>query len=59
MPTRKEAEEYKRRIEQMLRALADWDTNNPEKDRLINEYLAKWKAVSEALQGLGVPLDEY
>lgn len=58
MPTKKEAEEYKRRIEQILKALADWDTKNPEKDKLINEYLDKWKAAHEALMGLGIPFDD-
>ena len=58
MPTRKEAEEYKRQIEQMLRALAEWDTKSPKKDELINAYIDKWKAAHEALLGLGVPLED-
>ena len=58
MPTRKEVEEYKRQIEQMLRVLAGWDTKSPKKDELINEYIDKWKAAQEALLGLGVPLED-
>lgn len=58
MPTRKEVEEYKRQIEQMLRVLAEWDTKSPKKDELINEYIDKWKAAQEALLGLGVPLED-
>ena len=58
MPTRKEAEEYKQRVEKMLTELAKWDTNNPLKDKLINDYLDKWKAVHEALLGLGLPLED-
>lgn len=57
MPTREEAEEYKRQIEQMLKALAEWDTKNPVKDKLINEYIDKWKAAHEALLGLGIQLE--
>ncbi|MBQ8487672.1 MAG: hypothetical protein IJ533_08510 [Prevotella sp.] len=58
MPTRAEAEEYKRRIERLLEALAMWDTQDPNKDAAINELLDKWKAAHEALLGLGLSLDE-
>ena len=58
MPTRKEAEEYKRRIEKTLIELAKWDSNSPLKDKLINDYLDKWKAAHEALLGLGLPLED-
>ncbi|MCH5312126.1 MAG: hypothetical protein J1E57_09265 [Prevotella sp.] len=57
MPTIEEAEEYKRQIEQMLKALAEWDTKKPVKDKLINEYIDKWKAAHEALLGLGIQLE--
>lgn len=58
MPTRKEAEEYKRRIENTLTELAKWETYSPLKDKLINDYLDKWKAVHEALLGMGLPLED-
>lgn len=58
MPTRKEAEEYKKRIEGILKMLANWETNSPTKSKLIDEYLEKWKRAYEALLGLGIPLDE-
>jgi hypothetical protein len=58
MPTRKEAEEYKRRMEEMLNKLAKWDTSNPVREKLIDEYLDKWKAAHEALLDLGLPLED-
>ena len=58
MPTRKEAEEYKRRMERLLEAVAQWDTTNPDKDEAINELLDRWKAAHEALLGIGLPLED-
>ena len=58
MPTRKEAEEYKKRIEKTLSELVKWETYSPLKDKLINEYLDKWKAAHEALLDMGLPLED-
>ena len=58
MPTRKDAEEYKKRIEEMLNKLANWDTYNPVRDKLIDYYLDRWKAAHEDLLGLGLPLED-
>ena len=58
MPTRKEAEEYKQKMELMLKKIAKWDTSNPLKDKLLDEYLDKWKAAHEALLGIGLPLED-
>jgi len=58
MPTRKEAEEYKKRVEKTLSELVKWKTYSPLKDKLINEYLDKWKAAHEALLDMGLPLED-
>lgn len=58
MPTREEAEKYKRRMEILLKAIADSKLPDYRKDQLIDELLEKWEAAHEALLGLGVPLDE-
>ena len=58
MPTRKEAEEYKQKAELMLKKIAKWDTNSPVKDKLLDEYLDKWKAAHEVLLGIGLPLED-
>lgn len=58
MPTRKEAEEYKRRMEKLLEAIATWNTQNPEKDKILNELLDKWEATKDSLLGLGIPLED-
>jgi len=58
MPTRKEVEEYKQRIEKTLTELAKWNTYSPLKDKLIDEYLDKWKAAHDALLGMGLPLED-
>ena len=57
MPTRKEAEEYKKRIEKTLTGLAKWNTDSPLKDKLIDDYLDKWKAAHEVLLDMGLPLE--
>ena len=45
-------------MELMLKKIAKWDTNSPVKDKLIDEYLDKWKAAHEALLGIGLPLED-
>ena len=58
MPTRKEAEEYKRKLERLMVHIAESKIPDHIKDELLNEALEKWKAANEALLGIGLPLDE-
>ncbi len=58
MPTRKEAEEYKRILERNMVRIAESDLPDRIKEELLNEALNKWKAVNEALLGIGLPLEE-
>lgn len=58
MPTRNEAEEFKKMLQQKMLEIEK--SNLPEniKDELLNLYLDKWKMAYEALLGLGIPLEE-
>ena len=58
MPTRQEAEEFKKMLQQKMLEIEK--SNLPEniKDELLNLYLDKWKMAHEALLGLGIPLEE-
>ena len=58
MPTRKEAEEYKRILERNMVRIAT--SNLPEniKDEMLNEALDKWKVAYETLLGIGLPLED-
>ena len=58
MPTRKEAEEYKRTLERNMVRIAESDLPDRIKDELLNEALDKWKAAHEALLGIGLPLED-
>ena len=58
MPTRQEAEEYKRQLEKNMLIIMNSKLPKHVKDTLIDNALDKWKAVQEALQGLGIPLDD-
>ena len=58
MPTRKEAEEYKRKLERIMVRIAESDLPDRIKDEMLNEALDKWKAAHEALLGIGLPLEE-
>lgn len=58
MPTRKEAEEYKRTLERNMVRIAESDLPDRIKDEMLKEALDKWKAANEALLGIGLPLEE-
>lgn len=58
MPTRKEAEEYKKRLEKSIQLIYHSKLPKRIKDQMIDNALDKWKAVHEALEGLGIPLEE-
>lgn len=58
MPTRKEAEEYKRVLERNLVRIATSDLPEHIKDEMLNEALDKWKVAHEALLGIGLPLED-
>jgi hypothetical protein len=58
MPTRKEAEEYKRVLERNMIRIATSDLPDHIKDEMLNVALDKWKAANEALLGLGLPLED-
>lgn len=58
MPTKKEAEEYKRMVEQMMLEIETSDLPDKVKDELLNLYIDKWKDANDALLGLGVPLED-
>ncbi len=58
MPTRKEAEEYKKRLEKNIQMIYHSRLPKYIKDQMIDNALDKWKAVQEALEGLGIPLEE-
>jgi hypothetical protein len=57
MPTREEAEVYKRRLEHAMQRIVNSTLPQWMKDELINEALDKWKAANDALLGLGIPLE--
>lgn len=58
MPTRKEAEEYKKRLEKNIQLIYRSRLPKYIKEQMIDNALDKWKVVHEALLGLGIPLDE-
>lgn len=58
MPTRKEAEEYKRILERNMVRIAESDLPARIKEDMLNEALDKWKAANEALLGIGLPLED-
>lgn len=58
MPTRKEAEEYKQRLEDNMQLILHSKLPKHVKDKLIGNALDKWKAVQDALKGLGIPLED-
>lgn len=58
MPTKKEAEEYKRMVERMMLEIEKSDLPDKVKDELLNLYIDKWKDANDALLGLGVPLED-
>lgn len=58
MPTRKEAEEYKRTLERNMTRVAESNLPASIKEEMLNEALDKWKAVNEALLGIGLPLED-
>lgn len=58
MPTRKEVEEYKKRMERIMMAIENSTIPDELKNKLLNEYLEKWKTAYETLLGLGVPLED-
>jgi len=58
MPTRKEAEEYKRILERNMVRIAQSDLPDYMKEEMLNVALDKWKAVHESLQGIGLPLED-
>ena len=58
MPTRKEAEEYKLRLEKLMVRIAESDLPDNIKDKILNKALEKWNVAHEALLGLGIPLEE-
>ena len=58
MPTRKEAEEYKRILERNMVRIAESDLPDYIKDEMLNEALDKWKVVHESLLGIGLPLED-
>lgn len=58
MPTRKEAAEYKRKLEVLMSSVVDSDLPTHIKEKILNEALDKWKAANEALLGIGLPLED-
>ncbi|MBQ3751999.1 MAG: hypothetical protein II864_00460 [Prevotella sp.] len=58
MPTRKEAEEYKRILERNMVRIATSDLPDHIKDEMLNEALDKWRVVHESLLGIGLPLED-
>ena len=58
MPTWKEVEEYKKRMERILMAIENSTLSDEWKEKLMNEYLERWKTAQETLLGLGVPLED-
>ena len=58
MPTRKEVENYKERVERLLQVIVKADINDDVKDELINRLLNKWEMCRDALEGLGFPIIE-
>ena len=58
MPTRQEAEEYKRKFEMLMSHIVELDLPTHIKDEILNEALDKWKSVHEALLRLGIPLED-
>ena len=58
MPTKKDAEEYKRMVERMMLEIEKSDLPDKVKDELLNLYIDKWKDANDALLGLGVPLED-
>lgn len=58
MPTKKEAEDYQRMIEQKLLEIEESNLPARIKEELMNLYIDKWKSAHEALLGLGIPLED-
>ena len=58
MPTKKEAEEYKKMLEQKMLEIEQSDLPDRIKEKLLNLYIDKWKSAYEALLGLGIPLED-
>lgn len=58
MPTRKEVENYKERVERLLQVIVNADINDDVKDELINRLLNKWEMCRDALEGLGFPIED-
>ncbi len=58
MPTKKEAEEYKRTLERNMVRIAESDLPDRIKEEMLNEALEKWKAANEALLGIGLSLED-
>ena len=58
MPTRKEAEEYKKALEVNMVKIAKSDLPDYIKNRMLNKALEKWEAANNALQGLGIELED-
>ncbi len=58
MPTKKEAEEYKRTLERNMVRIAESDLPARIKEEMLNEALEKWKAANEALLGIGLSLED-
>ncbi len=44
MPTRQEAEEYKRKFEMLMSHIVELDLPTHIKDEILNEALDKWKS---------------
>lgn len=58
MPTKEEAEAYKKQIEDAMTRISNMvGISEKTKAKLINYYLERWKITDEALKGLGIPLD--
>ena len=58
MPTRKEVENYKERVERLLQVIVNADIDDDVKDELINRLLNKWEMCRDALEGLGFPIED-
>lgn len=58
MPTKEEAEAYKRYLEQLMAFISEQKISERSKKKLINYYLDRWKIADEALRGMGIPLDD-
>lgn len=58
MPTRKEVENYKERVERLLQVIVNADIDDGVKDELINRLLNKWEMCRDALEGLGFPIED-